>query len=329
MSFFNKLNDLFTSNETRFTNARTKFLVGKLNNMGDLSISTFPDGLKGKTCKIPSEFPLSKLSTYPNINLPELVEQFVYFGLLYKEDGVKDWVKENVQRFHTEVKSNTPSFEMSFEEMFEIFEHSALIYKHILKQEPVITSIGLLYDNSLTYEKEGKYDSIFRSFYMIIGYFSFVATPIFAKCQEEIESFLKEQKSNSFKSFSDFSNVNLLKKIYEKNLSLGLIEREKLNILNNTISNVGFDSENFRLETYIEWIKLVFLYNGNSLEIANESIRILYSRLNEISENWAEIGRIGMIVADFGNISYISWEKRIELLHKTLISIYKLHYQKI
>ncbi|MBM3455992.1 MAG: hypothetical protein FJX80_12755 [Bacteroidetes bacterium] len=326
MSFFKKLTDSFTSNETRFTSAMTKFLVGKLNDMGTLSITTFPNGLKGKSCKIPSEIPLSKLSTYPNINLPELVEQFVYFGLLYKADGVKGWVKENVQRFHTEVKSNNPSLNISVEEMFEIFEHYALMFKHLLEKEQVIPSSGLLYDNSLTFESEGKYDNIFRTFYLLVGYFSFVAMPIFGKCQEEIESFLKEQKSNSFKSFSDFSHGNLLKNIYEKNVSLGLIEREKLNIMHNTILNIGTDSDNFSLEAYIEWLKLVFIYNGNSLEIANERIGILNNRLNEISENWAEIGRIGMIVSDFDNIS---WMKRFELLPKTMISIYKLHYQKI
>jgi hypothetical protein len=323
MSFFKKLSESFTSNETRFTNARTKFLVGKLNNMANLNITTFPNGLQGKSFKIPPEIPLSKLSIYSSINLPELIEQFVYFGLLYKEDGVKDYVKKNVQRLHSEIKSSNNLFNINEEEIFEIFVHSALLFRHLMEKEQVVLSSRLLYDSSLTFETEGKYDNVFRTFYLIVGYFSFVAMPILGKCQEEIESFLKEQKSNSFKSFSDFSNVNLLKKIYEKNVSLGLIERERLNVMHNTILNVGIDSDNFRLESYIEWLMLVFLYNGKSLEIANENIAALNNRLSTISENWAEIGRIGMIVADFENIS---WMKRLDLLTKTMISIYKLHY---
>jgi hypothetical protein len=325
MSFFKKITDAFTSNETRFTDARTRFLVGKLNNMANLSITIFPNGLEGKSSKIPSEIPLSKLSIYSEINLPELVEQFVYFGILYKEDGVKSWVKENVLRLHSEIKSSTTSFNITSEELFEIFEHSALMFRHLIEKEQVVPSSGLLYDQSLTFETEDKYDNVFRTFYLLVGYFSFVAMPIFGKCQEEIESFLKEQKSNSFKSFSDFSNGNLLKSIYEKNVSLGLIEKEDLNIMHNTILNVGTDSDNFRIESYIEWLRLVFLYNGNSLEGANENIRKLYNRLNDISENWAEIGRIAMIVADFENIS---WMKRFEVLPKTMISIYKLHYKR-
>ncbi len=325
MSFFKKLSDTFTSKESRFKGARDKYLLSQLNGMGQLDISTFPNGLKGLPISFPSDSPLHKLSLIEEINFPALIEHIIVYGHT-KEDAIQDFLKRNNIRIFENFISKHPHVLISPIEFHQIIEESSSQFRIVYEKTEFLPSSALLFDDSLTYDTEGKCDNVFRAFFLLIGFSNIIGMSVFGKCDEIINNFFIAQNSKSFKTLSDFSNANLLKDIYEKNRQLNLLSTEELNRLHNFVLEVSVENDKFIFSNCIDWFKLVLIYNGQSLQSAEENVSNLKVKLNAISKDWAEISRIALICTDFKGLN---WMVRFGLLPKTMISIYKLLFQRI
>jgi len=325
MSFFKKIADAFTSNESRFNTAFDKYLVSKLNNMAVVSITDFPKELEFKFHDIPNDMSLAKLKEYTCINLPELIEQIVCYGILFEVNTIEDYVKENVFRFHSDIKTIDDSFKYTKEQFFEIIQESAKLFNQLYHSQDVLPSKGSLYNDSMNFEQEGKYDNIFKAFDLLLGHVSFISMAVFERSLEVISKFISQENSRNFKSFDDFSNLNLLKSIYNENLQKGQIPPDELNMLQNSILKLGVDSAEFTFEIYVDWLLLVLVSNGCSIELAREKIVNLKLELIKISDSWKENCKLVFIVSEFNTLP---WIKRFGLMPETMISIYKLHYKR-
>jgi hypothetical protein len=325
MSFFKKIADAFTSNESRFNTAFDKYLVSKLNNMAVVSITDFPKELEFKFHDIPNDMSLAKLKEYTCINLPELIEQIVCYGILFEVNTIEDYVKENVFRFHSDIKSIDDSFRYTKEQFFEIIQESARLFNQLYHSQNVLPSKGSLYNDSMNFEQDGKYDNIFKAFDLLLGHVSFISLAVFERSLEVISKFISQENLRNFKRFEDFSNLNLLKSIYDENLQKGLIPSDELNLLQNSILKLGVDSTEFTFEIYIDWLLLALVSNGCSIELAREKVANLKGELTKISDSWKENCKLVYIVSEFNSLP---WIKRFGLMPETTITIYKLHYKK-
>jgi len=327
MSFFKKLSDSFTTNETRFTDARSAYLRNQFNKMDQIELSTFPDGLKSRPFSLPLKSPLHKLSLVKEINLLDVILHIVLFDLFYfGVDKNQSYVKQNNIRMFQNLKAKYPYIQIDPTEFNQIIFDSRIFFRGVRENLSSLPSSSSLFIPGLPYEKKGELDNLFKAIYLLMGFTAFIGAPVLAKFHELVNSFFIEQNSTSFKSFDDFSNASLLLDIREKNLHLNIIPADEINRIQYFLTKDSLYNENFNFSTFVDWFILVLIYNGQPIEIAEKNISDLRLKLTELSADWNEIGKIQMICSEFNNLDS---SDRISFLTRELISIYGVLFQPV
>jgi hypothetical protein len=326
MNFFKKLAESFISNESKFHDAKSQFLVSSLNSLSNFNLIEFPSGGSGRPMSFPEESPLHPISNSTTINIPKLLELVVLYMQTRNEGAnVKALMNKNLCRIYEEIIGIEIDFKLNELEFIQMFEDCYLFMSVMNRNNDFLVSIDSLYVKELSYDEPGKYDNYFRFFNVFIGYSLFSGSHILSFISDEVEKLLKENQSKKFKSFDDFANFSLVNEIYQKNKQLGLINNGKLESLQESILNITCNQDSFTIYNYLEWLKLVLLYEGQTIEAANEKIEKLCLSISSFNSDWEKGSKIAMIFSDFSNFKP---EERMSIIVEVIKVIYSITYYR-
>jgi hypothetical protein len=302
MSFFKKLVDTFTTNESRYNAERSRYIVKTLNSIAEIDPTTFPEGGKFRPVFIASLSPLHTLSNISSLDLRKTIQLFYLYALGHTNKDIRDYYDIHLSRIYDSIKSKDDSFSLSKNQFLDLAKQTAKYIDKIIEVGDIsYYDAAVVVSHDLNFDEHGKYDSLFNSFYLFQGFALLVALPSFDNVMKIVDEFLAENNSREFKKFTDLSNIKLVNKINEKNIELGILNKKDIDVLNERI-NMQVIQSGFTAKFLIEWLILVFIYEGKSFEEANKMSKILITKLNDSDKDWEKISNIYLLYSNFLSI---------------------------
>ncbi len=219
----------FVSHQQKFIEQHGHFCAQFLNHIDDLDFNKIENGLKSNLNDFPLNSPLVFLNG-SKINVPELVKSlavwFVLDNLLEIEglpfDEMEDKLADKIQK-SGQLNSNKNTIKLAIKELSKRFK------KFTIDNEE-LSNINCLYIDSFDVETPENLDGVFKSFYLVQGYFICVASYSVEQINQ-VNKYSKHELSKmifreviDFKDNSPFNTIekitNLMGTIYQTELSL-------------------------------------------------------------------------------------------------------------
>jgi hypothetical protein len=303
MSFFKKLVDTFTSNESKYNTARSQYIANSLNSIAELDLTDFPKGGKSRPIIISNISPLHLLSNNTSLDLIKTIELFYLYALGHTNENVREWYEIHLSRIFDLIKDKDNSFEIQKNEFINISKQTAKYIDKINSDNEInIYDASVVVSHDSDFSENGKYNSLFKAFYLFQGFSLLVGLPTFYNVIEIVEGFLIENNSSKFKKFADFSNSKILTEIINKNIELGILSKKEIEEINKRIYR-NFHDIGFTTKSFIDWLILVLIYDGKTIDEATNILANLTFKLNESNKDWERIVNIYMIYSDFTSIN--------------------------
>jgi hypothetical protein len=299
MSFFKKLVNTFTSNESRYNAERSRYIAKTLNSVAEIDLSTFPKGGIPRPVSIAQLSPIHILSNNICIDLRKTIQLFYLYAMGHKNKDVRDWYDIHLSRIYDTIKSKDESFIISKDKFLDIAVQTATYIDKIVEVGEInFYDASVVISHDSNFEEHGKFDSLFHAFYLFQGFAILIGLPAFENMITITEGVLNSYNLKEFKKFSDLSKTKLVKKIIDKNIELEILSTEEIENLTDRI-NMDVNQSEFSVKFYIEWLILVFIYEGKSFEEAISIIRILVAKLNDSNKDWEMIIKIYLLHSNF------------------------------
>lgn len=324
MSLFKKITDVFTTDEDRFRSARLNCFINHFNSLDRYEINNFPEQLISRPISLSKNSPLYKLSLIEEINLYDVILHIVILDIFHEliSANSRTYITEKNLRMFQNIKSINNHIKIESHEFDEIIEDCRKYLRKFRENNAVFPSSATLFIPGFKYEDKVTNNNLFKSVFILMGFKALICFPLFEKFHESIDSFFKEQNSNSFKNYFDLSNTNLLKDIFEKNLKDNIIPKQEIDRIHKFIWEPIAHDANY--STFLDFFLLVLIYNGQTLQTSQKNIADLRNKLDEISRDWNEILIINMRSSNFNkmrnsdSVGYLAMETK---------NIFRLIYQ--
>jgi hypothetical protein len=323
MSFFKKILSSFESNEEKFKKAMKKHLIGSLNNLKGLNFTKFPVNINGISTELSKENNLNVLAENKSINFLEVIKFIVYRAEMMHNSDSNSYFRDLINEQYDLIISNDSSFKISKEEFSNILEIESSKYHSLLSQKDIIFSYSLLYDSECNYENLEQYYGLFTSYYLITGYFANVIAHSAFILLDEINDFFTSCNLKEFKSLDCFENADLVKRIYDKNLKIGLFEENQLNKLQNNILKGSNKFGSLDVGSMVDWFTFVLIYEGFDKPTSENLIINLKEKLSKKNSKWVLQLNYFMM---YNKITSLNYTERVELMTDLVGLIYTIHY---
>ena len=313
MGFFKKVQKFLRSNETAFEDSYVKFLVAEMNKIHN---DEYKFVVPSKSINLNSDSKFDRVAKSEHYNTLVFLITIPILANCSDNEDVVDSIYSTL--FNQNSQNKGP---ISNDELKEIMEESAFIYKNMPNEVPEIPSIDILYSDHIDFD-EMDTKGIFSAFFIINAYFIMVGGHIANALNEEVENFLNRYPNNIFKNFEDFENERVINEIIDYNLRNNILPRAEVNLFQDKLNLVITDSD-FDLSILFDWLILVFIYNGESAIEAKTSLEELKSKLKRIDNNYENILYVIGLMSSLQPLDYTDKLKIIrkcrECIHSHLI----------
>lgn len=335
----------FKSDQSKFEDYYIDFIIENINCVEEWDFSIFPNGMKGRNSPIPEiliqEFPkkftnnhtpiVSKLSNCSAINVPELLEKLIYFSLLGKKklEGV---ILEREPKF----EGGNLNPQLTLDEWSILFNEISDLYNFIIDEageygNPLLPDGTCLLNKQFLELSDDKINSVFKTFYLMIGYSLVYGSFITASLTELINEFLtlnapeKDlQKSGFFSSFKTpkylysldelLNNEPLVSKIVETNIKKGNYNEDEIEAI---FSRMKKDPESL-----LDFILMVLIHYGQTPFEAKNKIIVLKEKLNKISTDWVIHYELSIIIAEFKFLNFLDKLAQLGIIKSKIYSLF-------
>jgi hypothetical protein len=334
---------LFESDGSKFETLWVGFLVDRINDVPEWSLSKFPKGLKGKEILIPksfvSNFPekhrnsttplIKKISNNSEIHISELLEQLVFFSNVYDgSDDKREWFESGFEK----LKTTITSVNLSAKKWLDMFEEFSKYYADmVFHDDSPVPSVSVLFHKEFLKMGQKSTDNFFRTYCLMTGYHLIFGAPICSEIVEEMDAFFVKhapeeaeksgclQPSNYAQSLSDL-NQDYINRVVEFHLDNGFFTEKYINktLEKNDLSEY---EDGYSVIYMIDLFELILVYNGQTLNQAKKNKDNLVKKLNKISSDWVDVYHIFQIISHFTSYNWFLRLKMIPFVKKKLINL--------
>ncbi|MDB2408764.1 hypothetical protein N9W09_03145, partial [Crocinitomicaceae bacterium] len=181
MGFFKKVQKFLRSNETAFEDSYAKFLVAVMNKIHN---GEYKFVVPSKSINLNSDSKFDRIAKSEHYNTLIFLISIPILANCSDNEDVVDSIYSTL--FNQNSQNKGP---ISNDELKEIMEESAFIYKNMPNEVPEIPSIDILYSDHIDFD-EMDTKGIFSAFFILHAYYILVGGHIGNMLNEEISNFL-------------------------------------------------------------------------------------------------------------------------------------------